>query len=131
MRDEVLSSVGAQDMDTCGYQVFQLDDVEFCWDNYELDVDVVFRPGIGTLFSPAAYDDLETGRSAENHILLDEKEDRENAPPTTPVSERPTRPAALLRSRLFGTRVENVPDFVYKNLFQEVLPCMSFNINSN
>ena len=83
-----------------------------------MDVDVVFRPGIGTLFSPAAYDDLEMGCSAENPILLDEKEDRENAPPTTPVSERPTRPPALLRSRLFGTRVENVPDFVYKNLFQ-------------
>ena len=29
MRDEVLSSVGAQDMDKSGYQVSDLDDVEF------------------------------------------------------------------------------------------------------
>ena len=33
MRDEVLSSVGAWDMDTSGYQVSaDLDDVEFYWE---------------------------------------------------------------------------------------------------
>ena len=33
MRDEVLSSVGAWDMDTSGYQVsVDLDDVEFYWE---------------------------------------------------------------------------------------------------
>ena len=34
MKDEVLSSVGAQDMDTKGYQVSatELDDVEFNWE---------------------------------------------------------------------------------------------------
>ena len=32
MRDEVLSSVGAQDLDTSGYQVSDLEDIEFnCW----------------------------------------------------------------------------------------------------
>ena len=30
MRDEVLSSVAAQDMETNGYQKFDLDDVELC-----------------------------------------------------------------------------------------------------
>ena len=33
MKDEVLSSVGAQDMDTSGYQVSDLDNVEFQWEN--------------------------------------------------------------------------------------------------
>ena len=122
MRDEVLSSVGAQEgLDTSGYQVSaDLDDVEFYWEYDQLDVDAVFRPGIDTLFSPTAFDDLEMGSSAENVILLDEEEDKGNSPltTTTTVSERPTRYPSLLRSRPFGTRIENVPDYVYRNLFQ-------------
>ena len=114
MRDEVLSSVGAQDMDTSGYQVSTADrdDVEIYWEIEQLVVHAVFKPGIDTRFSPTAFDDLEMGSSAENPILLDEEEDKENSPPppTTPVSERPTRSPALLRSRTFGARMENVPD---------------------
>ena len=113
LRDEVLSSVGVQrGLDTSGYQVpADLDDVEFYWKNDQLDVDAVFRPVIATHFSPTAFDDLEMGGSAENPILLDEEEDKENSPPTTTtaVSERPTRPYALLRSRLFEIRKENFP----------------------
>ena len=125
MRDEVLSSVGAQEgLDTNGYQVSagDLDEVELYWENDQLDVDAVFRPVIDTPFSPTTFDDLEMGGSAEKPILLDEEEDKKNSPPppttTRTVSERPTRPPALLRSRPFGTRIENVPDFVYRNLFQ-------------
>ena len=66
---------------------------------------------------PAAFDDLEVKGSAENPILLDEEEDKENSPPTTPVSERPTRPPAVLRSRPFGTRIESVAHYVYRILF--------------
>ena len=119
MRDEVLSSVGAQDLDTSSYQVSDLEDIEFNWENPQLDLDSVFRPGIDTPFSPTVFDDLlmDDG-SVENPILLDdEEEDKENAP-TTPVSERPTEPPRLQRSRAFGARIENVPDYVYRNLFQ-------------
>ena len=104
MRDDVLSSVGAQDMDKSDYQVSDLDDVEYYWEIDQLDVDALFRPGIDTPFSPTAFDDLEMGGSAENPILLDEEEDMENSPATTLVSEKPTRPPALLRSCSFGTR---------------------------
>ena len=72
IKDEVLSSVGAQDMDTSGYQVpVDMDDVEFYWENDQLNVDDVFRPAIDILFSSTAFDDLEMGSSAENPILLD------------------------------------------------------------
>ena len=82
-------------------------------------MDSVFRPGIDTPFSPTVFDDLLMGDgSAENPILLDEEQDKENAPTTTPVSERPTEPPRLLRVRAFGARIENVPDYVYRNLFQ-------------
>ena len=92
-RDEVLSSVGTQDLDTSSYQVSDLEDIEFNWENDQLDLDAVFRPGIDTPFSPTVFDDLLMGDgSVGNPIVLDEEEDKENAAPTTPVSERPTEP---------------------------------------
>ena len=107
-------------MNTSGYQVSaDLDDVDFYFEKDQLDVNAVFRPGIDTPFSPTAFDDLEMGSlSAENPILLDEEEEKQNSPPSTPVPERPTRPPALLRNRPFGKRINNVPDYVYRNLFQ-------------
>ena len=85
MRDEVLSSVGAQDMDTSGYQVSaDLDDVEFYCENDRLDVDAVFRPGMDTPFSPSTFNNFEIGSMAENPILIDEEQDKENSPPPPP-----------------------------------------------
>ena len=56
--------------------------------------------------------------SVENPIVLDEEEEKENAPPpTTPESVRPTEPRRLRRSRAFGAKMENVPDYVFRNLF--------------
>ena len=73
MREEILSSVGAQDLDTSSYQVYDLDDIEFNWENSQLDMDAVFRPGIHTPFSPTTFDDLLMGDgSVENPIVLDE-----------------------------------------------------------
>ena len=118
MREEVFSSVGAQDLDTSGYQVSDLEDIEFNWENSQLDMDAVYRPGIDTPFSPIAVDDLLMGDgSVENPIELDEEEGKENAAPSIPESVRPTEPPRLLRSRVFGTRMENVPDYVFGNLF--------------
>ena len=117
---EVLSSVGVHDLDTSGYQVSDLEDIEFNWQNSQLDMDAVFRPGRDTPFSSTTFDDLLMGDgSVENSIVLDEEEDIENAPsPTAPESVRPTEPPRLQRSRAFGTRMENVPDYVFRNLFQ-------------
>ena len=118
MRDEVLSSVGAQDLDTSSYQVSDLDDIEFNWENSQLDMNAVFRLGIDTPFSTNTFEDLSMEGSVENPIVLDEDEDKENAPPpSTPESVRPTEPPRLQRSRAFGARMENVPDYVYRNLF--------------
>ena len=58
MRDEVLSCVGAQHLDTSSHQVSDLEDIEFNWENSLLDMDAVFRPGIDTPFSPTTFDDL-------------------------------------------------------------------------
>ena len=118
MRDEVLSSVGGQDLDTSSYQVSDLEDIEFKWENSLLDMDAVFRPGIDTPFSPPLFDDLSMEGSVGNPIVLDEEEDKENAPPsTTPESVRPTEPPRLQKGRAFGARMEIVPDYVFRNLF--------------
>ena len=104
MREEVLSTVGAQDLDTSSYQASDLEDIEFNWEGSHLDMDAVFRPSIGTPFSPTTFDDLLKGDgSVENPIVLDEEEDKKNAPPpTTPESVRSTEPPSRQRSRAFG-----------------------------
>ena len=84
MREEVPSSVGAPDLDTSSYQVSDLEDIEFNWENSQLDMDAVFRTGIVTPFSPTTFDDLLVGDgSVENPIVLHEEEEKENAPPPT------------------------------------------------
>ena len=119
MRDEVLSSVGAQHVDTSSYQVSDLEDIEFNWEIPQLDMDAVFRPGIDNPFSPSTFDGFLMGDgSVENPIVLDEEEDKENTPPSTPESVRPTELPRLQRSRAFGARLENVPEYVFRNLFQ-------------
>ena len=42
MREEVLSSVGAQDTDTRGYDLSALEDIEFNWEYPAVDVDSVY-----------------------------------------------------------------------------------------
>ena len=129
MRDEVLSSVGAQDLDTSSYQVSDLEDIEFNWEDSQLDS--VFRPGIDAPFSPTTFDDLSMGGSAENPIMLEEEQDRENPAPTTiPESVKPTEPPRLQRSRVFGARMENVVGYVFRNLFHYVLLCLCFDITN-
>ena len=81
-------------------------------------MDAVFRPRIDTPFSPTTFDDLSMGGTIENPIVLDKEEDKENSPPSTPESERATEHPRLLRSRPFETRLENVPESVYRTLFR-------------
>ena len=100
MRYEVLSSVGAQDLDTSSYQVSDLEYMEFNCEISHLDMDAVFRPGIDTPFSPTTFDDLLMGDgSVDNPIVLVKEEVKENdpCPPTTPESVRPTEPPRLQR----------------------------------
>ena len=107
MRDEVLSSVGAQDLDTSSYQVSDLEDIEFNWENSQLEMDAVFRPGIDTPFSPTLFDDSTMEGSVENPIVLDEEQDKENAPPpSTPESVRPTDPPRLQKNCPFGKEMK-------------------------
>ena len=131
MRNEVLSSVGAQDLDTSSYQLTDLEDIDFNWENSQLVVDAVFRPGVDTPLSPITFDDLSMEGSVENPIVLEEKEDKENAPPSTPVSVRPTEPPRLQRSRAFGARIENVTGYVCRYFFEYVLPCLCFDKTYN
>ena len=55
---------------------------------------------------------------AENPILTDEEQNKENSPPANPVTEGPAQTPVLMRNRPFWTRIESVPDSVYTNLFE-------------
>ena len=125
MREDSLAIAGAQDMDASGYELSDLEHIEFFWEkNPQVELDGVCRPGIdriNTPFSATAFNDLEEmgeGGSSKNPIVLVEEEDKENSSPTTPVSERPTEPPRLLKSRPFRGRIENVKEFVYRILLE-------------
>ena len=44
MREEILSSVGAQDTDRSGYELSDLEDIEFSWEDPAVDMDSVYPP---------------------------------------------------------------------------------------
>ena len=121
MREEVFSSVGAQDTDTRCYELSDLEDFEFSWEDPARDMDSVYQPGIHAPFLPSIFDDFQMERpTAANPIIVDNEEDKENSAPktTTPESERPTQPPRILRSRPFATRLDNMPDSVYRTLIR-------------
>ena len=94
MRDDVLSRVGAQDVDTSGNQVYGLEDTEFHWEDSDLNMDAVLRPSIDFPFSPSTFINFEMSLLTENPIGVDQEQDKDNSPPplpTTPVSERSTQ----------------------------------------
>ena len=122
MRKEVLSSVGAQDTDTRGYQLSDLGDIEFSWEDPAVDMDCVYRTGSDTPFSPSIFDDFQMISTAANPKIVDDEEDQENSAKTTttPESKPPTEPPPpqITESRPFEPRLENVPDSEKRNLFR-------------
>ena len=80
MRENVLSSVGAPEMDTNGYQVSDVEVTEFHWQDPDLNVEAVFRLGMDTPCSSSIDNDFEMGSVAEIPILVDEEQDKENTP---------------------------------------------------
>ena len=122
MREEVLSSVGAQDTDTGGYELSNIEGIEVSREVPAVDMDSVYRPRIDTPFSPSIVDDfqMEEGSTTANPKLVEDEEYKEKSAPTTsttPESERQTEPPRWLRSRPFWARLEIVPDPVYRTLF--------------
>ena len=113
MREEVLASAGAQDMDTSGYELSVLEDNDIFRDNPQVELNAVFIPGIVTPFSPTALNDLELGEggSSEKTLVLVEEEEKENSLPTTPVSECHTELPRLRGSCPFGRQIEITPKF--------------------
>ena len=124
-RVKVLESTGAQDIETNGCELSELEDIGFSLGNSQMELDAVFRPGDFTPFSPTVFKNLARGdgSSYQKLIVLDKQEDKENSPPTNLMSERPTEPPMFLRSRFFGKRTEIVPETVYRTLFEENFSC--------
>ena len=97
MKDEVLSSVGARDMDTSGYQVSSadLDDVEFFLGKRSTGCGRCFQTSIDSPFSPTPFDDLEMEEVQQKTPLCSTKRKTRRTPllqQQQPFYERPTRP---------------------------------------
>ena len=121
MRVEMLSSVSAQVMDTNGYQVSDLDGVEFYWENDQLEVNAVFRSSIGKPFFASTSSDFEMGSMSEDPNLIDKEQDKNSRPhhPTTPVSGRPTQPRVNKKSPIRNKNWE-CSWLLFQNNFQIV-----------
>ena len=73
---ELLPSVGAQKMDTSGYQVSAQENIEFHWEAYQTNTDTVFWSGIDTPFSPSTFNELEMTSAFENPFLIENEKDK-------------------------------------------------------
>ena len=104
IRDAPLWSVRAQNMDTTGYKLSDLEETEFRLEDLDLNMDWIFGPGIDPPFSRSTCIDFQIGSETESPNLIDEVEDNENSHPTTLVTEKPTRPVALVMRLSFKMR---------------------------
>ena len=60
-------SVRAQNTDSRKYELSDLEDIEFSWEDPAVNMDSVYRPGIDTPFSPSIFDDFQMeGSTAAN-----------------------------------------------------------------
>ena len=100
MRDEVLSSVGAQDLDTSSYQVSDLEDVELNRENSQLDMHAVFR--LDTAFSPTTFDKLYMGYQLETTLCRTKKNTRRTLLHQHPCLSDPRNPHAAEKSRFWS-----------------------------
>ena len=73
MIEEVFSSVGAQDTDTRGYELSDIEDIEFNWEDPAVNMDSVYQPGIDTPFYPSIFDYFQMGSTAANPIIVDDE----------------------------------------------------------
>ena len=70
-QDEIFSSVGEHHMNTSDYQLSDLEDIEFHWEDPDLNLDAVIRPGIDSQLPLPTFNDFEVGSKVENPILIE------------------------------------------------------------
>ena len=61
MREEILASATTHDTNAGGYELSDLEEIEFFSENFLLEMDATFRGGRDTHFSPKISKELETG----------------------------------------------------------------------
>ena len=108
----------AQDLDTSSYQVSDLEIIEFNWENSQLEMDTMCRPGIETAFSPKIFDDSSMGGSVENPIVLDKQQDKANSPHPPSSTSESVRPWNLPGCRAVVLLEQELK--MFRILFKEI-----------
>ena len=124
LNKETLRTVVAQCMDTSGYQVFDLEDSDFHWEDPYLNTHTDSQTGLDYHLQPSCFKDFEMVSLVANPILIDNDEDNENSSPppsSTLVSGKRIELARSLRSSPFGTRIKNFPRYVFGNFSEYLL----------
>ena len=80
-------------------------------------MDAVCRPGRDTLFLSTAFTESELWWFSKNTMMCDGEENKEFSDTTASVSEPPIETSNKLKNRPIGRRIENVPEFVHRSLF--------------
>ena len=116
LREEIFSCLGHKTWTQAKSSCLIWTVFEFHWEIDQIELNSAFRHGFIMHFL-STIDNLAMRISAVNPILLDGEEDKANSPPKakTPVSERPTRPPALLRRCPFRTRIKKFLTMFLKN----------------
>ena len=83
-------------------------------------MDAVFRSGTDTFFLSNAFNELELWWFSKNTMMCDGEENKEFSDTTASVSERPIVTSNMLRNRPIGRRIENMPEFVHRSLFDQI-----------
>ena len=119
MQDEVRASVGDHDVSS-NFDPSDMDDIQFHCENPNVEMDAVCRPGIDIPFSPSLFECCPVAGSAEYPKEIDDELDKAIEYPTTPESQRHTQAPLLHRSLScpIGTRLEKIPNSVYRCLFE-------------
>ena len=116
IRDEVFSTVRAQEMNTSGYQVSYMEEIEGHWEDLDLNMYAVFRLAMNYPFSHSNFNVFEIGSVAESLIPLNTEEDKEKSPgpQTTPVSERPNQPLSWWKNAPSVQEVNMFPNIIFE-----------------
>ena len=106
-------------MDTRGCKVSDFENIDFHWENIDLNMDTVFRLDIDTPFPYSNFNEAEMESMVEGAILFVNKEDNDNSKRSTLVAEglNESLASGLCRAFSFLERVQKLPLITFMEMY--------------
>ena len=132
LMEEVLASAGVQHLDTSAYELSGLEDIQSCWENAQVEFDVIFKPGIVSPSPRKALNDLEMGEFLEiiRKPLCVGWRGRQGDFSSNNSCVWASHWISHVTQKLsFGRRIEIVSELVYRTLFEWISSKLVFGSN--